>query len=363
MGSAVKATRTVTFGYLKAGHCCHPGVELAGPISLVDIGLPAFAPERMPKIQLTTVSCVRQLIPARKTDSNKGLFGTILTIAGSLGMSGATILSAESSLRVGGGLCFLATPKSLVTALPAKEVIYRPLPETDKLSIHPDAIEALDGDLKKATAIVLGPGMSTHPETVAFVQEFVAETLERISQTPCLIDADALNAISKNKACVKKGLHKFVLTPHPKELSRLTGKDVKAIQADRINAALEAAEQFGSVVVLKGSFSVVAAPDGRVFINPTGSPAMAKAGAGDVLSGIIGGLLAQSLDPFDAAVAGTYIHGRAGEIAAASLGLAGVLAGDISEAVPDALISIEEGELSNFERYLSDPEEQIAVQR
>jgi NAD(P)H-hydrate epimerase len=260
-------------------------------------------------------------------------------------------------------LCFLATPKSLVTALPAKEVIYRPLPETDKLSIHPDAIEALDGDLKKATAIVLGPGMSTHPETVAFVQEFVAETLERISQTPCLIDADALNAISKNKACVKKGLHKFVLTPHPKELSRLTGKDVKAIQADRINAALEAAEQFGSVVVLKGSFSVVAAPDGRVFINPTGSPAMAKAGAGDVLSGIIGGLLAQSLDPFDAAVAGTYIHGRAGEIAAASLGLAGVLAGDISEAVPDALISIEEGELSNFERYLSDPEEQIAVQR
>jgi ADP-dependent NAD(P)H-hydrate dehydratase / NAD(P)H-hydrate epimerase len=352
MGIAIEATRTVTFGYLKTGHLCHPGAALKGTIRLIDIGLPSL-PSQEPVVACTTVDHVHSLMPERKEDSNKGTFGTLLCVAGSLGMSGATVLSAESALRVGAGLCILATPASLVTALPAKEVIYKPLKETDKHSIHPDAIEELDEELKKASALVLGPGMSTQPQTVQFVQEFIFETLSRL-ELPCVIDADALNAVSKNTACLSSGRHKFVLTPHPKELSRLVKLSTEDIQADRIGACLNAAKQLGCVVILKGSLSVIADPDGRVFINPTGNASMAKAGAGDVLSGIVGGLLAQGLPPFDAAVAGAYIHGRAGELASNSLGMAGVLAGDISDFVSDALLSVEHGLGTELENNLLD---------
>jgi len=354
MGVAIKATRTVTFGYLKTGHLCHPGAALSGSLRLIDIGLSKL-PEEAPVVSLTTAEHVHSLVPERKEDSNKGTYGTLLTVAGSLGMSGATVLSAESALRVGTGLCILATPKSLVTALPPREVIYKPLKETDKQSIHPDAIEELEEDLKKASALVLGPGMSMHPQTVQFVQEFVAKTLNRLTDLPCVIDADALNAISTNTDCLTSKRHKFVLTPHPKELSRLIKSSTQEIQADRINMCLKAAKQLGCVVILKGSFSVIADPDGNVFINPTGNASMAKAGAGDVLSGVVGGLLAQGLTPLNAAVAGAYIHGRAGELASNSLGMAGVLAGDISDFIADALLSVEHALGTDLEINLREP--------
>jgi hydroxyethylthiazole kinase-like uncharacterized protein yjeF len=351
MGVAVKAARTVTFGYLKTGHLCHPGAALAGSLRLIDIGLPNL-PEEAPVVSLTTAEYVRAVLPERKEDSNKGTFGTLITVAGSLGMSGATVLSTESALRVGAGLCILATPKSLVTSLPAREIIYKPLKETDKQSIAPGAIEELEEELKKASALVLGPGMSMHPQTVEFVQEFVGKTLDRLSDLPCVIDADALNAISTNTDCLSSKRHRFVLTPHPKELSRLMKVTTQAIQADRVNMCLKAAKQLGCVVILKGSFSVVADPDGTVFINPTGNSSMAKAGAGDVLSGVVGGLLSQGLTPLRAAVAGAYIHGRAGELASHTLGMAGVLAGDISDFIADGLLSIEHGLGTELENNL-----------
>jgi NAD(P)H-hydrate epimerase len=353
MGAAVQASRTITFGYLKPGHLCHPGAELAGVTHIADIGLPDLS-KQTPSICVTTVDDVAEILPSRASDSNKGTFGTVLTVAGSIGMSGATILSSESSLRVGAGLSLLATPKSLIASLPAQEVIYRPLSETDKASISTKAIEELEPELKKATAVVLGPGMSTHPETVNFVHEFVAESLASLD-LPCIIDADALNAISKKPECVSHS-NKFVLTPHPKELSRLMGKETKEIQADRVNAALNAAQKFGCVVVLKGSFSIIASPNGDAFINTTGNASMAKAGAGDVLSGIIGGLLAQNVPPFEAAIAGVYIHGRAGELASQQLGMSGVLAGDISAFIPDAVQSILDGVGSDFETDLLEPD-------
>jgi NAD(P)H-hydrate epimerase len=352
MGVAVKAASTVTFGYLKSGLLCYPGFEWAGKTILVDIGLPALS-DHKPAIFLTTVQHVVDLLPVRDSDSNKGTFGTVLTIAGSLGMSGATMLSSLSALKVGCGLSLLATPKSLVPHLPPREVIYKPIAETERFSIHPDALPELDNELKRAQAIVLGPGMSTHPQTVNFVQEFVKETLSKLPDTPCLIDADALNAIAKDPSCLSGSPHPFVLTPHPKELSRLTGIDTAEIQKDRIKAALEAAKLFSSVVVLKGANSVIADPEGNVAINPTGNSSMAKAGAGDVLSGIIGGLLAQGLKPFDAAVAGAYIHGRAGDLAAEIQGMSGVLAGDLVDSIPEALITIGVGQTSSFEQNLN----------
>jgi ADP-dependent NAD(P)H-hydrate dehydratase / NAD(P)H-hydrate epimerase len=162
-----------------------------------------------------------------------------------------------------------------------------------------------------------------------------------------------LNAIAKSPDCLSGGPHLFVLTPHPKELSRLMGIATEEIQKDRIKAALDAARRFSSVIVLKGANTVIADPDGNVFINPTGNSSMAKAGAGDVLSGVIGGLLAQGLKPFDAAIAGAYIHGRAGDLASEVEGMSGVLAGDIVDFVPEAVETILAGTPSQFEQNLS----------
>jgi len=352
MGTAIKATQTVTFGYLKTGLLCYPAAELCGKLNLVDIGLPNLG-ERTPKVSLTTVEYVANLLPIRKANSNKGTYGTLLTVAGSLGMSGATVMSTESSLRVGCGLAILATPKSLIPELPAKEIIYKALSETDKISIHPKAIEELKDELARASALVLGPGMSTHPQTVEFVQKFITDTLSKL-KIPCIIDADALNAIARAPDCLSQSKHPFVLTPHPKELSRLMDTSTEKIQEDRITAALDAAKRFASVVLLKGANTVIADPQGNVFINPTGNSGMAKAGVGDVLSGIIGGLLAQGLAPLGAAVAGAYIHGRAGDLASEIHGQSGVMAGEISTCIPDAISSIHDGMLSPLEKSLQE---------
>lgn len=350
MGAAVRADHTVTFGYLKPGLLCHPGATLSGELCVIDIGLPDLE-DANPELTLTTSDYVRGLLPPRPTDSNKGTFGSVLTIAGSLGMTGATLLASESALRVGAGLSLLATPKTLVLNLPPCEVIYHAIAETSEYSISKNAIKEVESKLEKVNAVILGPGLSTHDETVAFVHEFVSETLAE-SQKPCIIDADALNAIAKNTSVIPKNAEHIVLTPHPKELSRLMECSVQDIQADRVKSAQDAAIKFGCIIVLKGSRTVVAAPDGQVFINPTGNPGMATAGAGDVLSGIIGGLLAQGLKPIDAATAGVYIHGAAGDVASNEIGETGVVAGDIMNAIPFAITNIEKGDMSELERQL-----------
>ncbi|HEY9755641.1 MAG TPA: NAD(P)H-hydrate dehydratase [Oculatellaceae cyanobacterium] len=351
MGASVRADRTVTFGYLKAGLLHEPGGGLAGDITVVDIGLPNLQEDQRPFVQLSFSEWIRDTLPFRPTDSHKGTYGTVLTIAGSLGMTGATMLASESALRVGGGLVLLAVPRSLIGQLPSKEVIYRALPETEAQSIALKALDALDEDLEKASAIILGPGISTVPETVQFVQKFVSEVLAKIKK-PCLIDADALNALSQSDKVLIPEDNQIVLTPHPKELSRLMGVSTKDIQADRVMWALKAAGKFNCVVVLKGARTVIADPDQNVFINPTGNPGMATAGSGDVLSGTIGGLLAQGLDPMEAAVCGVYLHGFAGDIAGHDIGEAGIVAGDISLALPFAITAVKSGENSALEDVL-----------
>lgn len=348
MGVAVRAHATVTFGNVKAGLINHPGAEYAGEIRVIDIGLPEAALEK-PTIHLTSVELVRDLLPKRPANSHKGSFGYLLTIAGSLGMSGATMLSTESSLKVGTGLCVLGTPSSLVPHLPPKEIIYRPIAETDEATIAPKALWDLEKDLDKATAVVLGPGLSTNEETISFVQKFMSKVMDRSTDVPCLIDADGLNCISENTKVFPEDAKHIVITPHPKELARLLDVSTSEIQKDRVASATKAASEFGCIVVLKGAHTVIADPDGNVFINPTGNPGMSTAGVGDVLSGIIGGLLAQDVEPFDAAVAGVYLHGRAGDIAAHAIGEASVTASNLVECIPDAIRSIEEALTSDLE--------------
>jgi len=355
MGSAVRADATVTFGYLKAGLLCHPGAACSGRITVVDIGLPVIAQINTaggngPQWWLTTAQRIRQSLPARPDNSNKGDFGCLVTIAGSVGMGGAALLSSKTALRAGAGLSILATPRSLISQLPPQEVIYRPLKESPAGSISSKAIAELEPEIARASALVLGPGLSLQAETVNFVHEVL-----KIISKPCLIDADALNAVAQKKESLPREAGNFILTPHPKELSRLIGLTTGEIQANRLAAAQKAAAQFGCTIVLKGSRSIIAAPDERAFINPTGNSGMATAGSGDVLSGIIGALLAQGVEPLEAAVAGTYIHGAAGDLAAQQVGETGIVAGDITAFVPVILSKLRSGEFrgSQLELELS----------
>ncbi|MCA9805005.1 MAG: NAD(P)H-hydrate dehydratase [Cyanobacteria bacterium HKST-UBA02] len=351
LGAAVRADETVTFGYLKPGLIAHPGTTLKGALSIVDIGLPELPDlhNGEPDINLTTVDIVREILPMRPEDSHKGTFGNLLTIAGSLGMTGAALLAGLSSLKSGAGLCYLAVARSLLPLVPSQELVYKPMPETEAGSLSLAAFETLKHEVDRVQAVILGPGLSTNDETV----ELVAKLVDHIS-VPCIVDADGLNALSLKKCGLGEASQMFVLTPHPKELARLLNETVAEVQADRIKAALKAAKKFQCTVLLKGSMSVIASPEGEVYINPTGNAGMATAGSGDVLSGIIGGLLAQKVEPFQAAVAGAYIHGRAGDILAQEIGEAGIIAGDLERAIPLAFESIREGERGGLEADLLD---------
>jgi NAD(P)H-hydrate epimerase len=349
MGVAVHAAATATFGSIKPGLLCHPGAGFAGDIRVIDIGLPLpeTLPEELrdslpqldiPRWWLATAYDVQEKLPPRPVDSHKGSFGQILIVAGSLGMSGASLMSATSSLRAGAGLAILATPKSLLRGLPAQEIIYKGLSETEAGSISIDGLRDLEAEMERAEVMIIGPGLSSNVETIKFVHELIKKV-----RVPCVIDADALNALSQNIKVLSDTEGGFVFTPHPKELSRLMGKTVKEIQSDRIRSAQEAAKRFGVTIVLKGAHSVVATPDDDVYIVPTGNSGMATAGSGDVLSGVIAGLLGQGMNRTWAAVAGTYIHGAAGDLASVELGEDGMVAGDIMDMVPTAIKMLRDG--------------------
>lgn len=341
MGAAVEAQQTVTFGYLKSGLLCHPGADYAGHLHIADIGLPGLdyaEHNSKPMWHLSTADKIADLLPSRKDSAHKGDFGHVLTIAGSPGMSGASMLASKSALRSGAGLSILATAKSLLLELPAQEVIYKALEESKGGSISANSLKTLQPELDKATSVVLGPGLSMDDDTVSFVHSVL-----KAIKKPCVIDADGLNAISKDTSTFPKAADNFVLTPHPKELARLMGVETAEIQHDRMKSAMDAAHKFGCVVVLKGSRTVIASPAQEAYINPTGNSGMATAGAGDVLSGIIGGLLSQGLTPFAAAISGAYLHGAAGDLAAQEIGEAGLVAGDIMNYVPLVMQQIRSG--------------------
>lgn len=349
MGTAVQASATVTFGGLKPGLLVYPGVGLAGEIRAVDIGLPA--PEdlsddlrdNLPQLQkqklwLSIAGGVVEELPERAADSHKGTFGQVLLVSGSAGMSGASMLAAKSSLRTGAGLAVLATPKSLVKHLPPEEIIYKGVDETQEETIARSALEQILREMERAQVMVIGPGLSSNEETVSLVHDLVKHV-----RIPCVIDADGLNALAQDTDVLSMTEGGFIFTPHPKELSRLLDRPVSEVQSDRIRAAQEAAKKFSSVVVLKGARTIVAHPDGNTFIIPTGNSGMATAGAGDVLTGVIAGLLAQGVEAFNAAVAGAYIHGAAGDAAAEDFGEDGIMSGDIIDYVPIVIKALREG--------------------
>ncbi len=338
-GPAVEADRTVTFTAPKAGMAIFPGCELSGEIRVADIGIAPEIVSRHTNICLGSRPLVRPLLPERVRDAHKGDCGRVLVVAGSVGMTGAAALAANSAVKIGAGLVTLAVPESLNDILETKltEVITKPLPETTERTSRAKAFDVLMEIIPDFDALVVGPGLSTHESTVTLVRQLVIGV-----EGPMIVDADALNALVGQTGLMKKRKGPTILTPHAGELGRLLGVPAAEIQADRLGAAQSASEQWGATVILKGARTVVAGGD-CLYINPTGNPGMATAGTGDVLAGLLGGLVAQGLPPYPAAVLATYLHGGSGDLAADDLTELALTATDLIDYLPAAIKDLRAG--------------------
>lgn len=339
---AVRADRTLAFGFAKVGDVVYPGADYAGELAVAPLGMSPELGDGI-RLQVAGPNEVAALLPPRELSSNKGTYGRVLVVGGSQDFPGAPGLSCIAALRAGAGLAQAAVLEisQHVIAAHALEPIYRVLPEDDGY-ISRAAGSTLKASLPAADAVVFGPGLGISDGTVGLTQDLLT-MLQNRGGPPAVVDADGLNALSRLSEWWKSA-PQLVLTPHPGEMSRLTGRSIDQIQSDRVGTAREFSALWGSVVVLKGAGTVIARPDGLASINPTGGPNLATGGTGDVLSGIIGGLLAQGLGPWDAALAGVYLHGLAGDRVATTLGDAGTLAGDLLAAIPRARLAVRGGE-------------------
>lgn len=348
--ACLAADLTITLGYPKAGLFKFPGAARLGRLEIADIGIPAYLAEGI-NVELITTEAVRAMLPPRPLDANKGSFGRLLVVAGSINYIGAAYLACEGAMRVGTGLVTLATPKSLQPVLAGKlvEATYIPLPESEPGVINKEAAPLVREQLAGYDAMLLGCGLGQHPATVQFLRELLFDGQRSSRQsggwgaidyrlsTDMVVDADGLNILSQIPRWWQMLPGKAVLTPHPGEMSRLVGNPVAEIQKDRLEAARKAAIEWKRTVVLKGAHTVVASSDGQARISGAANPGLASAGTGDVLSGVIAGLMAQGLRPFDAASCGVYLHAMAGELVRAELGDTGMVAGDLLPRLPLAI--------------------------
>jgi NAD(P)H-hydrate epimerase len=339
MGCAVRADITVTFGLPKLGHLLYPGRSYTGELFVEDIGFPPYLlnSDRI-KNELIQKGLVKDMLPLREPDAHKGTFGHVLVVGGSVGKTGAVMLTARASLKTGAGLVTIATAQKALTSIQVLEEMTLPLSDTDSGAISNEAIEEVVDFLhKKADVMAIGPGLGRDPTTLDSVIEVL-----RTTPVPAVVDADALYALS---VMGKERLYRFlnneirsplILTPHPAEMGRILGLSPKEVNTRRIELAREFSSETGMYLVLKGAPTVVAEPGGYCYINTTGSSALATAGSGDVLTGIIAGLIAQGLPPIDASLAGVYIHGLAGDIGSERLTEFSLTAGEIITYLPDA---------------------------
>jgi ADP-dependent NAD(P)H-hydrate dehydratase / NAD(P)H-hydrate epimerase len=330
-GDAVCARATATFNAAKPGLWIAPGKAHAGDVRVVDIGIPPGGPGD-PQIGLVS-DRVTDEIPRRGRESTKFAAGSVLVCGGSLGLTGAPCMAAESAMRGGAGYVTAMIPSSLSPIFESRllEVMTVPLPDHGG-SLTPEAADTVLGRVGRADALVLGPGLGREPGALE-----LARTLAAAAERPLLLDADGLNAHAGELAALAERPAATVLTPHAGELARLLDSDSAAVGARRLDSARRAAAQAQGIVVLKGDDTLVAEPDGRVGVNRGGASALATAGTGDVLSGLIGAYLAKGMDPFHAACAGVLVHARAGRLLAREIGPEGVIASDVIQALPRAL--------------------------
>lgn len=334
-GPCIRATYTATLALPKIGQYFYPGRGRCGQIKVIDIGMPseAVAGEQI-LANLISSGKVKRSIPDRQPTAHKGDCGKLFIVAGSVGLTGAATLAAESAIKSGAGLVTVGVPKSLNDILEVKltEAMTKPLPEIKNrrclaLRAHGQVVD----NIALVDAVCLGPGVGRNHETAELIRRIVAKLTK-----PTVLDADGLYAFTGKQELLRECQADLVLTPHAGEFSRLSGLAMEDIQADRVGSATQFAKDTGKVILLKGAPTVVASPDGRIWVNPTGNAGMATGGSGDVLTGVIGALLALKIGGLEAAICGAYLHGLAGDLAQKSIGTFGMVAGDIVQALPKA---------------------------
>ncbi|RKX17022.1 MAG: bifunctional ADP-dependent NAD(P)H-hydrate dehydratase/NAD(P)H-hydrate epimerase [Candidatus Zixiibacteriota bacterium] len=334
----VKADLTVTFGLPKIGQVLYPGKSYCGSLEVIDIGFPAGLDNDI-NTHFITKDDAFLLLPLRKPDAHKGDYGKLFVLAGSTGLTGAASMASMAALKCGTGLVVLGCPATLNSILETKltEVMTKPLPDVKKQGCF--ALRGM-GEIRQqiewADSVAIGPGIGTHHETVELVKRLATQI-----EKPMVIDADGLNNLAKAPETLKRHKGPLVISPHPGEFSRLTSINIDKIVDNRIKLAASFASEHNLTIILKGAPSIIAAPSGVVYINSSGNEGMATAGSGDVLTGLIGGFLAQGLSSEHSAILATYVHGLAGDIAGEIYGGRGTIAGDILDCVPEALLELE----------------------
>jgi ADP-dependent NAD(P)H-hydrate dehydratase / NAD(P)H-hydrate epimerase len=362
-GTAIEARVTVALGLLKFGHVLEPGKSHSGQIIFGDIGLSALETQEPTNGELLAAETIAPLLPRRRHDSHKGTYGKAIIVAGSINYVGSAALAAWGALRSGAGLVTLGIPGDLLGMLAAKvtEATFLPLPSDLGVLASP-AADKLRAGLEGYDALLIGCGIGKEKETAQFLRKLVERADAAQKNTPprsigfairpttessepdkaaavlpnVVLDADALNILSEWEGWQEKVPSGSVLTPHPGEMARLLGSEVEKVEEDRVGVARTAAAEWNQIVVLKGASTVIAAPGGEVFVSPFSNAALATAGTGDVLAGLIVGLMAQGLEPLDAARAGVYLHGMAGEMLAEEYGSSGGLAGELPPLIAKA---------------------------
>jgi len=331
-GACIQAHTTATFAFAKTGHLIFPGAIYSGNIEIVDIGIPKHIVEKIePKQFLLTHELISSALQKRSPEAHKGATGHLLILAGSTGKTGAAAMTATSAMHSGAGLVTLGIPKSLNNILEGLviEAMTIPLPEAEGGMLDERSLDKIIKLMVDKKCLALGPGLGNASGTKQLVIKIIQKC-----RIPIIIDADGLNSLIDNTDILKNLKNPIILTPHPGEMSKLIEKPVSFIQKNRISCARKFAKNFKVHVVLKGARTIIAHPDGKVFINPTGNPGMAAGGMGDVLTGIIAGFVTQGYSPEAAIHIGVYLHGATADILAKDIGPFGFLATEIMSAIP-----------------------------
>lgn len=338
LGCCIRAMSTLTLGLPKIGLLVYPGAEFAGKLYLVDISLPKpLIEDEQIKVHLLLKEDVFPLLPKRAEDAHKGSCGQVITIAGSVGMTGAAVMTAQSCLAMGAGLSILGTPKSLNPIVAAKvtEVITKPLPETPEQTVGLNSYDEIMELVKNADCLTIGPGLGRNNEVVNLIRRLIPKV-----NIPMVIDADGLFALAGNLHILQEKTSPVIITPHPGEMAMLLGITTAEVQKDRLGVAQRFAQEYQLVVVLKGARTIIADSKGNTFINSTGNPGMATAGCGDVLTGMLAGLLAQDVSAINAAKAGVFLHGLAGDLVLEEKGEYSLIASDLITKIPAAIYEL-----------------------
>ena len=338
LGTAIRADVTITMALPKLGLLLHPGRAHAGRVEVADIGAPGvLLDDEKIRWNVTCPRLVRGLLRPREADTHKGTYGHVVVLSGSPGKTGAVYMAAMGAMRAGAGLVTIGLPESLSAVMETKttEVMTMALPETVEKTLGVGSYETIKALLEGKSAVVIGPGLGVSTETSRLMEKVI-----RDSTVPLVIDADALNSLAGHLAILKESRSVAVLTPHPGEAARLLGVTTEEVSADRVGMAEKLSAETGKTVVLKGASTVIAEPGGGVYINPTGNAGLSSAGTGDVLSGMIGGLLAQGYCAVDSAVVAAYVHGLTADELKKRTGEAGMVATDLLPLIPQALNSL-----------------------